>query len=128
MSIQDIAKDEMQRAGITGNDARTMSVILATFFQQWDSGGAVSVMAPVLQRLIAGKPLTPLTGDDDEWYDPVGDGEVLQNMRCGTVFKYPNMGNRVIDIDTGKMITFPYSPPGSEVPSPVVTIATKEDK
>lgn len=127
MSIQDNAKIEMEAAGITGDDARTMSTILTTFFQQWDSGGAVSVMAPVLQRLIAGKPLTQLTGEDNEWHDPMGDGLVLQNIRCSSVFKYPEMGNRVIDIDTGKMVTFPYSPEKAEVAYPVFTIMAKGD-
>lgn len=129
MSIQDNAKIEMEAAGITGNDARTMSTILATFFQQWDSGGAVSVVAPVLQRLITGKPLTPLTGEDNEWHDPMGGGEILQNIRCSTVFKYPRKGNKVIDVDTGKMVTFPYSPEKAEIADPVVqfTITAKGD-
>jgi hypothetical protein len=46
-----------------------MIAILEKFFDQWDSGGAVHAVAPILQRLIAGKPLSPLTGADDEWFD-----------------------------------------------------------
>ncbi len=44
--------------------------ILETFFDQWDSGGAVYAVAPILQRLIAGKPLSPLTADE-VWRDMI---------------------------------------------------------
>jgi hypothetical protein len=122
MSLMDHAKS----ANFGEEDTVVMLGILSTFFGQWDSGGAVWAVAPVLMKLIAGKPLTPLTGDDDEWVDvgePHGNkpGEMLQNKRCSTVFR---QGGRCYDIDVpGRPdITFPYEPKGHEVPPPVMTI------
>lgn len=108
MSIREQAKVEMARAGITGDDAAVMSNILELFLEQWDSGGAVSVMQPVLMRLIAGKPLSPLTGADDEWLDH-GPGMAKQNLRCGSVFKEADGLIHDIDApDPRAPITFPY--------------------
>ena len=87
MSIIEQAKDELRRINFGDEDTAAMVEILERFFEQWDSGGAVFVVAPILQRCIAGKPLSPLTGEDDEWVEH-GDG-VFQNKRCSTVFKDP---------------------------------------
>lgn len=123
MSLIEHAKSELARINFGEEDSAAMVAILEKFFDQWDSGGAVSCAAPVLQRLIAGKPLSPLTGADDEWYDPMGDGQVLQNVRCSTVFKE---GDRAYNIDEpGRpLITFPYWPDRAEVREPVVEIDT----
>lgn len=125
MSITEQAISEMKLAGFPDHDIKAMSEILAKFFDTWDSGGAVSVMAPVLQRLIAGQPLTPLTGADDEWLDH--GGGVFQNKRDGSVFKDPRFhdGKLAYDIDAPDpraAITFPYTPPHSHAPDPVVTV------
>lgn len=113
MSIIDQAKDELRRANFGEEDSAVMIGILETFFGQWDSGGSVSVVAPVLQRLIAGQPLSPLTGEDDEWVE-VGPS-VFQNKRCGSVFKDPRFhdGKLAYDIDAAEpraAIEFPYWP------------------
>ena len=113
MSIIDQAKDELRRANFGEEDSAVMIGILETFFNQWDSGGAVSFAAPVLQRLIAGKPITPLTGEADEW-EEVGPG-VFQNRRCSSVFKDPHLhdGKLAYDIDAPDCraaISFPYWP------------------
>lgn len=125
MSIIEQAKMELAAAGWDGDDSRVMIEILQKFFSQWDSGGAVHAVAPVLQRLIAGKPITPLTGSDDEFVE-VGPG-VYQNKRCSSVFKDPRFhdGKLAFDIDADEpraAITFPYWPERDRVPSPVVTI------
>lgn len=127
MSIISQAKAEMDRIGFKGEDQKTMVEILEKFFDQWDSGGAVHAVAPILQRCIAGKPLSPLTGDADEWNE-VGDG-VYQNNRMGSVFKDPRFhgGLLAYDIDAAEpraAITFPYLPAKADVASPVVTIET----
>lgn len=127
MSIIEQAKDELRRANFGDEDSRVMIEILEKFFDQWDSGGAVHAVAPVLQRLIAGRPLTPLTGADDEWVDH--GGGVFQNKRCGTVFKDPRFheGKLAYDIDAPEpraAITFPYWPKNAEMPSPFVDIDT----
>jgi hypothetical protein len=69
MSIVDQAKHELKLINFGDEDSAVMIAILEKFFDQWDSGGAVHAVAPILQRLIAGKPLSPLTGADDEWFD-----------------------------------------------------------
>lgn len=143
MSITEQAKAEMVRANFPADEIEAMGNILGLFFDTWDSGGAVHVMAPVLQRLIAGKPLSPLTGADDEWVDH--ENGTFQNKRCGTVFKEKDMNGNWIayDIDlklnAKKLvvtdqpqrhhwapyeIAFPYLPIEAEVGDPVVTINT----
>jgi hypothetical protein len=127
MSIIDQAKTELAAIKFGDDDSRVMIEILEKFFDQWDSGGAVSVAAPVLQRLIAGKPLGPLTGADDEWVDH-GQG-VFQNRRCSTVFKDPRFheGKQAYDIDAAEpraAISFPYWPDRADVKPPVVEIDT----
>lgn len=130
MSIIERADAEMRAAGWDDEDRTAMLVILAIFLNHWDSGGAVSVVAPALQRLMAGKPLTPLTGADDEWIAHA-DG-VFQNRRCSTVFKGPRFhgGRLAYDIsradDPRGAITFPYWPEESRVPSPVIVVDTGE--
>lgn len=54
-------------------------------------------------------PLTPLTGEDDEWEIPTGtSGQLMINKRCTQVFKDDEMA---WDIRKGRTpITFPYTP------------------
>lgn len=126
MSLIEHAKDELRRINFGEDDTSAMIGILEKFFDQWDSGGAVHAVAPILQRLIAGKCLTPLSGADDEWTE-VGDG-VFQNRRSSSVFKDPRFheGKLAYDLDNPKgpreAIEFPYYPERAEVPSPLVEI------
>jgi hypothetical protein len=122
MSIVESAKAELERINFGAEDTAAMVDILERFFKQWDSGGAVACVAPILMRCISGQPLSPLTGADDEWHDPMGDGLMLQNVRCGSVFKdYRNADGELAlggaelihDIDAPDPrapITFPYDP------------------
>lgn len=104
----------MKLAGFSENEITVMEKILNLFFDEWDSGGAVAVMQPVLMKLIAGKPISPLMGTDDEWVE-VTSG-VFQNKRCSSVFKDPRFydGKLAYDIDNPNnprgAITFPYQP------------------
>lgn len=124
MSIISQAEAELKRINFGDEDSAVMVDILKKFFGQWNSGGAVWAVAPVLQRLIAGKCLSPLTGDADEWNE-VGDG-IYQNKRASTVFKDPRFheGKLAYDLDnpagSREAIAFPYWPDRAEVPSPVV--------
>lgn len=123
MSIIEQAKTEMALANFGEDDSRVMVEILEKFFGQWDSGGAVWAVAPVLQRLIAGKPLSPLSGADDEWCIHDFDHDLYaQNKRCGSVFK--RRDGTAYDIASGPRveIAFPYWPDKADVDSPVVTI------
>lgn len=111
MSIIDQAKDELKAINFGDEDTKVMIEILEKFFDHWDSGGAVVVAGGVLLRLLAGVPLTPLTGEDDEWvvhdYSP---DLMAQNKRCGTVFK--RRDGTAYDCATGRRveIVFPYTP------------------
>lgn len=135
MSLIDYAKAELKAINFGEEDGRVMVEILERFFDQWDSGGAVYGAAPILQRLIAGKPLGPLTGADSEWFDPMGDRIMLQNVRCGSVFKDWRLpdgslsqvaGEGVLtvhDIDNPKWDgKFPYNPDGVEVRPPEMVV------
>ena len=128
MSLIEHARSELQQINFGAEDSAVMIEILEKFFDQWDSGGAVHAVAPVLQRLIAGKTLSPLTGEPDEWNE-VGDG-VFQNRRISSVFKDARFhdGKRASDLDnpagSREPITFPYWPERAEVASPVVEIGT----
>ena len=125
MSIIDQARAELAAVNFGEDDSRVMISLLEQFFDQWDSGSAVHFAAPVLQRLIAGRPLSPLTGEDSEWMD-LGDG-VFQNKRMGSVFKDPRFhdGKLAYEIDAPEprtAIAFPYWPERAEVTSPVITV------
>ena len=77
------------------------------------------------QRLIAGKPITPLTGSDDEFTE-VADG-VFQNKRCSSVFKDPRFhdGKLAYDIDAPDpraAISFPYWPDKAQVSFPIFEV------
>ena len=121
MSIISHAKTELARINFGEDDSRVMVEILEKFFEQWDSGGAVHAVAPILQRLIAGKPLSPLTGADDEWMVHDYDDEMYaQNVRCGDVFKRRDGSAYSIASGSRKPIAFPYWPERAEVMSPVI--------
>lgn len=113
MSIQEQAKAELDRINFGKEDTEVMLDILKRFFNQWDSGGAVWSVAPILQRLISGQPLSPITGADDEWMDrsDTAGKPMWQNMRAPSVFKDET---HAWDIDGNKPehcnITFPYDP------------------
>lgn len=123
MSIIEQAKSELDAINFGEDDSRIMIEILEKFFSQWDSGGAVSCAAPVLQRLIAGKPLGPLTGEEKEWFVHDMDGCYAQNIRCGSVFKATKDGPAYdIDVPGRPPIIFPYWPDRAEVNEPVFEI------
>lgn len=58
----------------------------------------------VLSKLMDYKPVSPLTGEDDEWFD-YGDDTDLQNIRCSSVFKNKITG-KAYDID-GRSFSHP---------------------
>lgn len=126
MSIIEQAKRELAAINFGDDDSAVMIDILERFFGQWDSGGAVSVAAPVLRKLIAGNPLSPLMGTRDEWMD-VGNG-VLQNSRCSSVFIDPRFhdGKAAYDLNNPKgarvAITFPYTPSCDDTHEPLVVM------
>jgi hypothetical protein len=87
--------------------------IVGLFSAQGHSGGSAQITTDIVNRLMRYQPLTPLTGEDDEWME-VGSG-VFQNKRCSHVFKE---NGRAHDIELPRAegetqwtaITFPYTP------------------
>ena len=59
--------------------------LLEVFSGQGHSGSSAPFAIELFYNLARWKPLTPLTGEDDEWIE-VGDG-VFQNRRASSVFK-----------------------------------------
>lgn len=118
MSITENAIAEMKRAGVDEQTKRDVLSIMHMFFARWDSGGAVSVMLPMIVRCLRGQPLSPLTGADDEWIDrsEYSDIPTQQNMRCSSVFRSRMDATqewRVYDIDLpddANTVVFPYDP------------------
>ena len=98
--------------------------ILQVFCNQGHSNFSAPYVMHIVQRLTHFLPLTPLTGEDDEW-NKVSSG-VYQNKRCGSVFKEPdgkayNSEGKVFTDDGGVTwftninsriyIEFPYNVP-----------------
>lgn len=95
--------------------------LLDVFSTQWHSGASAEACVRMFEKLATYKPLSPLTGADNEWVEvSVG---LWQNLRCSHVYKkydqaydihgkvfrdkdgysYTNENSRVY-------ITFPYTP------------------
>lgn len=58
------------------------------------SGMSISITRQILNQLLLGEPLSPITGEDDEWedvsYEGMAEGVIkeYQNKRMGSLFKY----------------------------------------
>lgn len=91
-NLVDYAKDELKRIGMIDsgeayNDWATKAILdlIELFASQGHSNFSAHYVVNAFNRLAMFKPLSPLTGEDDEWND-VGDGH-LQNKRYSAVFK-----------------------------------------
>lgn len=63
--------------------------VLETFSNQEHSNFSAQYVIRTITRLMDWKPITPLTGEDDEWCEPY-DSKVnttQQNKRCSSVFR-----------------------------------------
>ena len=95
--------------------------LVKTFAGEGHSGMSASLAVNLFKQVASFEPLTPLTGEDEEW-DDLGDG-MYQNNRCSHVFR---KGGEVYDIngrvfcepngacftslDSRVPVTFPYTP------------------
>lgn len=62
--------------------------IVEVFASQGHSGFSASYALSIIKRLLDWKPITPLTGEEDEWNDVGVDGDTTQqNKRCSAVFR-----------------------------------------
>ncbi len=91
------------------------------------SGGSAPLVLSLFGTVARFEPLSPLTGEDDEWTDVSGPGEPpgshLQNKRCSRIFK---VNGQAVDLEalvfkrpdgvvftdhrSRRPITFPYTP------------------
>ena len=146
MSLYEHAVNELKVIGMMDSDdemnkmmADNVLQMIELFSDQGHSGFSAPYLINLFTKLANFKPLTPLTGEDDEWNDvsDYGDGTKLQqNKRYGSVFKDKDS---VYNID-GKVfwewdrdeegtptkvyytskgcfvpVTFPYNPPDEPV-------------
>jgi len=63
--------------------------IVKVFSAQGHSGFSASYALNLIQRLLDWKPITPLTGEEDEWkcVDGITNDGTQQNIRCSAVFR-----------------------------------------
>lgn len=127
------ARSELTRAGLFKKDSdydgelgKAILELVQKLSDQDHSGFSAGETTNMFVKLARFEPITPLTGEDDEWME-IGTG-VYQNKRCSRVFKDVNMFNgQAYDLD-GKVfrdkngvyytssvysrvpITFPYTP------------------
>ena len=115
-----IGKDE---EGLQDRINQDILEIVKAFGAQGHSGFSASYALGILDRLLRFKPITPLTGEADEWHE-VRTG-CLQNKRCSSVFmedgKAHDIDGITVSDDGGitwfhsgrfrKEVTFPYRPP-----------------
>lgn len=141
-NLADYAKDELKRIGMIDsgepyNDMATKDILdlIELFGSQGHSGFSASYVINAFNRLASFKPLSPLTGEADEWND-VGHG-LFQNKRYSAVFKDQdgayNCEGRIFS-DDGEIwytckdsrvnITFPYVVPDK----PEYIYRNKEEK
>ena len=94
MDMMSWAENELKLAGYRADDAEEghdkwlregVLRLLDVFCDEGHSGSSAAQSISIFQRLAFWKPLTPLTGEDDEWNE-VGDG-LWQNRRASDVFK-----------------------------------------
>lgn len=97
--LMEWAKDELKlwNAGERDRFGEVMSndalEVLGVLCNQGHSGISAPIIMSMIQRLWSWKPLTPLTGQDDEWTDKLDpDGNTLMNIRCPAVFKNKETG------------------------------------
>ncbi|SDI15160.1 hypothetical protein SAMN05192534_12338 [Alteribacillus persepolensis] len=130
MSLVGFAKRELAVLEEDGDDMQKemnncILEIIETFSKQGHSGFSASYAMQIIERILRFKPVTPLTGEDDEWN--VVDEDLEQNKRCPSVFRYNkdnktayNIDGKIFSEDGGETwytcedshvsVTFPYTP------------------
>lgn len=115
------AEEELKRAGLFDADSdyagavgQQVLQLIKTFAGNGNSGGSAEMVIHVFSRLSQFEPITPLTGEDDEWFDRTEEygTKMLQNKRCSHVFK-DDRGAYDINVVGNRQdmaITFPYVP------------------
>jgi len=138
MSLLEFSENELKKLEVNCGDdeealkmqqvvTRDVMQIVQIFTEQTHSGFSGAYILDLIERLLRYKPLSPLTGEDDEWEDCSQFGiEDKQNKRCPAVFKRPDgtaywVEGKIFSDDGGKSwytsadshvdITFPFVVP-----------------
>ena len=106
MSLVQYAESELDRIGMTNDDEyngmmrKHLLHMVKEFSEEGHSGFSASYALQCLEKLLRFKPLSPLTGEDDEWSDvsEISGVTHYQNKRCSSVFKDGKDG-QAYDID-----------------------------
>lgn len=106
MSLVQYAESELDRIGMTdeneynGMMRKHLLHMVNEFAEEGHSGFSASYALQCLQKLLRFKPLSPLTGEDEEWGDvsSISGKPHYQNKRCSSVFKDGKDG-QAYDID-----------------------------
>jgi hypothetical protein len=106
MSLMQFCNDELDLIGLTADNEHEMNRMMrkhilhmvSEFNKEGHSGMSASYALNILKKLLAYEPLTPLTGNDDEWVNVSNymGREVYQNKRYSKVFKE---GDEVYNIE-----------------------------
>lgn len=127
--LQQHAETELKKAGLLDKDSDyngalgdAVMGLIVLLSEQGHSGASANAVIEMFERLSRFQPLSPLTGEDDEW-DDVFEG-VHQNKRCPSVFKDDtgtyDIEGRIFRKPSGACyvgngskvyVTFPYMPP-----------------
>lgn len=107
--MKEWARRELERIpqdeeGMQGSINEGILEVVEVFVEQGHSGFSASYALSVLRRLLNWKPLTPLTGEDDEWCKPLDEDGTQQNKRCSSVFRKNHDNCTAYDID-GKIFS-----------------------
>lgn len=137
MSLVAHAEEELRRAGLFDKNSdyggllgAAVLELVKKFADQGHSGFSAESTISIFETVARFKPLTPLTGEDDEWEKV--DEQLFQNKRCSRVFK--DLDGSAYDIkgkifrepdgvcftngDSCTPVTFPYTPHTEYVDAP----------
>lgn len=126
------ARKELELAGYFDEDGMygdmlgvAVMELLRVFADQGHSGMSASITAAVFNALAKHEPLSPLTGEDDEWkpcgknrwqntrcfsvFKEIRDGQVVAYDSDGRIFREPD-GSCYTSADSFVDVTFPYTP------------------
>jgi hypothetical protein len=106
MSLVSYAESELDRIGMTddgdmnGMMRKHLLHMVKEFADEGHSGFSASYALQCLEKIMRFKPLSPLTGEDDEWTEvsQISGYPHFQNKRCGSIFKDGKIGE-AYDID-----------------------------
>lgn len=103
----DTTDDEMQQEA-----CKCVMELLETLAKQGHSGFSFSYILSLFNKLAKFKPLSPLTGQDDEWVkvEEVCGKPFYQNKRYSFVFKLGDDGKAYDTNHPRREVTFPYQP------------------